>query len=168
MQNGFAPAALTLLQHITTSNTLTPDSPAAVAAAAATAAAAAAGALRAFTTADDERPPASKAFLHARLLAGKPHHALTVLLPVLRQLQGQQQLAVGPLTAVVGAIRQVGLYGVAPGGRGGGQWVVGEGCAGRGKAGAYTLCWGSKLHVGMSDATTCLWGEGVDVCCAGP
>jgi hypothetical protein len=74
---------------------------------AAAAAGAAAGALRAFTTADDDRPPASKAFMHARLLAGKPNNALQVLLPVLQQLQQGPDRQVGPLVAVLAAIRQV-------------------------------------------------------------
>lgn len=74
---------------------------------AAAAAGAAAGALRAFTTADDDRPPASKAFMHARLLAGKPHNALQVLLPVLQQLQQGPERPVGPLMSVLAAVRQV-------------------------------------------------------------
>ncbi|KAF6264410.1 armadillo-type protein [Scenedesmus sp. NREL 46B-D3] len=77
------------------------------AAAAAAAAGAAAGALRAFTTADDDRPPASKAFMHARLLAGKPNNALQVLLPVLQQLQQGPSRHIGPLVAVLAAIRQI-------------------------------------------------------------
>lgn len=107
MQDGFAPAALAFLQHVGSTKAVQHDTPA-VATAAAAAAASAAGALRAFTTADDERPPASKAFLHARQLAGNPHNALQVLLPVLQQLQAVKPLPVGPLTAVMAAVRQVG------------------------------------------------------------
>jgi len=73
----------------------------------AAAAGAAAGALRAFATADDERPPASKAFLHSRLLAGQPNNALQVLLSVMKQLQQLQPRPLGPLIAVLGAVRQV-------------------------------------------------------------
>ena len=99
---GLAADLLQLLQ-------LLAATPAGLAAApqAAAAAGAAAGALRAFATADDDRPPASKAFMHARLLAGKPNHALTVLLPVLQQLQQGPDRQVGPLVSVLAAIRQV-------------------------------------------------------------
>lgn len=106
MQDGFAPAALVFLQHVGSTKAVQHNTPA-VATAASAAAASAAGALRAFTTADDERPPASKAFLHARQLAGNPHNALQVLLPVLQQLQAVKPLPVGPLTAVMAAVRQV-------------------------------------------------------------
>lgn len=99
---GLAADLLQLLQ-------LLAATPAGLAAApqAAAAAGAAAGALRAFATADDDRPPASKAFMHARLLAGKPNHALTVLLPVLQQLQQGPDRQVGPLVSVLAAIRQI-------------------------------------------------------------
>jgi hypothetical protein len=106
MQDGFASAALALLQHIGITKAAQHNTPA-VATAAAAAAASAAGSLRACTTADDERPPASKAFLHARQLAGTPHNALQVLLPVLQQLQACKPLPVGPLTSVMAAVRQV-------------------------------------------------------------
>lgn len=108
MQDGFAAAALSLLQHIGATSAVQHSTPA-VATAATSAGAAAAGALRAFTTADDARPPASKAFSHARQLAGKPHNALAVLLPVLQQLQDVKGggLPVGPLMAVMSAVRQV-------------------------------------------------------------
>lgn len=106
MQDGFAAAALTLLHHIGSTTAVQHEDPA-VATAAAAAAVSAAACLRAFTTADDERPPASKAFLHARQLAGNPHNALQVLLPVLQQLQACKPLPVGHLTAVMAAIRQV-------------------------------------------------------------
>ncbi|WIA28447.1 hypothetical protein OEZ86_010991 [Tetradesmus obliquus] len=99
---GLAADLLQLLQ-------LLAATPAGLAAApqAAAAAGAAAGALRAFATADDDRPPAAKAFMHARLLAGKPNHALTVLLPVLQQLQQGPDRQVGPLVSVLAAIRQI-------------------------------------------------------------
>lgn len=74
---------------------------------AAAAARGAAGTLRALATADDERPPASKAFTHARLLAGPPNNALSVLLPVLQQLQQGAAPSVAPLVALLGAMRQV-------------------------------------------------------------
>jgi hypothetical protein len=106
MQDGVAAAVLALLAHIGTSKAVQ-HSEAGVASAAAAAAAAAAGVLRALTTADDERPPASKAFLHARQLAGNPHNALSVLLPVLQQLQSCDPLPAGHLTAVMAAVRQV-------------------------------------------------------------
>ena len=104
MDIGVAADLLNLLQLLT--NTLKQNP---VDSTAATAAGAAAGALRAFTTADDDRPPASKAFMHARLLAGQPHNALQVLLPVLQQLQQQQgpERRLGPLMQVVAAVRQV-------------------------------------------------------------
>lgn len=107
MQNGFTPEALSLLQHISSTQTILHGTPP-LAASAAAAAAAVAAALRAFSTADDERPPASKAFTHARQLAGKPNDALLVLLPILQQLQGMQgELPVAPVAAVVSAVRQV-------------------------------------------------------------
>lgn len=102
MDMGVASDLLKLLQLLSSSIKLSNSSSAAV-----SAAASAAGALRAFTTADDDRPPASKAFMHARLLAGQPHNALQVLLPVLQQLQQGIERRVGPLIAVVAAIRQV-------------------------------------------------------------
>lgn len=117
MDIGLAADLVQLLAHIGDSS----DGTAAVAAAngqpepkqqqqqqaAIVAAGAAAGALRAFTTADDERPPASKAFMHARLLAGQPSHALQALLPMLRQLAAGPERQQGPLIAVLGAVRQV-------------------------------------------------------------
>jgi hypothetical protein len=106
MQDGWAAAALTLLQHIGSTHAVQSEPPA-LAGAAASAAAYACGTLRACTTADDERPPASKAFLHARLLAGPPHNALGVLLPVLVQLASCTPLPAGPLAAVMAAVRQV-------------------------------------------------------------
>lgn len=56
------------------------------------------------TTADDERPPSSKAFMHARVLA-KSHAAIRVLLAVLRRVPA----ATHPATAVrvLGTVRQV-------------------------------------------------------------
>jgi hypothetical protein len=106
MQDGVAAAVLALLAHNGTT-TAVQHSDAAVASTAAAAAAAAAGVLRALTTADDERPLASKAFLHARQLAGNPHNALSALLPVLQQLQSCEPLPAGHLTAVMAAVRQV-------------------------------------------------------------
>ncbi|GIL83032.1 hypothetical protein Vretimale_8546 [Volvox reticuliferus] len=65
---------------------------------------AACGVVRSVTTADDERPPASKAFMHARVLA-KSHAAIRVLLGVLRRVPAAQE----PATAcrVLGTVRQV-------------------------------------------------------------
>ncbi|GLI67218.1 hypothetical protein VaNZ11_011142 [Volvox africanus] len=65
---------------------------------------AACGVVRSVTTADDERPPASKAFMHARILA-KSHAAIRVLLAVLRRVPAAQE----PATAcrVLGTVRQV-------------------------------------------------------------
>lgn len=99
---GVAADLLQLLQLLPDSLQNTATAPTAVAAAGA-----AAGALRAFTTADDDRPPASKAFMHARLLAGQPHNALQVLLPVLQHMQQGPNRRVGPLMAVLAAVRQV-------------------------------------------------------------
>ncbi|PNH00195.1 Armadillo repeat-containing protein 6, partial [Tetrabaena socialis] len=53
------------------------------------------GVVRSVTTADDERPPSSKAFMHARVLA-KSHAAIRVLLGVLRRVPVAEQ----PDTAV--------------------------------------------------------------------
>ncbi|KAG2492015.1 hypothetical protein HYH03_009744 [Edaphochlamys debaryana] len=50
------------------------------------------GVLRSVTTADDERPPSSKAFVHARLLS-KHHAAIRVLLQVLRRVPAAQEPA---------------------------------------------------------------------------
>ncbi len=60
--------------------------------------------LRSVTTADDERPPGSKAFMHARVLA-KSHAAIRVLLGVLRRVPAATQ----PATAcrVLNTVRQV-------------------------------------------------------------
>ena len=60
--------------------------------------------VRSVTTADDERPPSSKAFMHARVLA-KSHAAIRVLLAVLRRVPA----ATHPATAVrvLGTVRQV-------------------------------------------------------------
>ncbi|GLC34380.1 hypothetical protein PLESTB_000734900 [Pleodorina starrii] len=65
---------------------------------------AACGVVRSVTTADDERPPASKAFMHARVLA-KSHAAIRVLLSVLRRVPA----ATEPATAcrVLATVRQV-------------------------------------------------------------
>jgi hypothetical protein len=57
------------------------------------AAAAAAGALRSFTTADDERPPASKAFAHARMLAKNQQALLVGGQPRGRGQQGARRTA---------------------------------------------------------------------------
>ncbi len=61
--------------------------------------------LRSVTTADDERPPSSKAFVHARLLC-KHHAAIRVLLGVLRRVRAAEE----PATAcvVLSTVRQVG------------------------------------------------------------
>jgi hypothetical protein len=56
--------------------------------------------LRSFTSADDERPIACRAFLHARLLA-KQHNALKVLLAVLRRVGGEQPQLCAALLATV-------------------------------------------------------------------
>eukprot|EP00775_Hariotina_reticulata_P012080 gene12080-12220_t len=103
MDMGLAAGLLELLQLLVDSH----GQPLSQMPQAAAAAGAAAGALRAFATADDDRPPASKAFLHSRLLAGKPNNALQVLLLVLKQLQQQQPRPLGPLISVLGAIRQI-------------------------------------------------------------
>ncbi|KAF8072541.1 ARMC6 [Scenedesmus sp. PABB004] len=92
---GVAADLLSLLSLLAAPGAADPAAGLAAAPAAAAAAGAAAGALRAFATADDERPPASKAFMHARLLAGKPNHALRVLLPALRQLQAGPERPLG-------------------------------------------------------------------------
>ncbi|EFJ47195.1 hypothetical protein VOLCADRAFT_105247 [Volvox carteri f. nagariensis] len=65
---------------------------------------AACGVVRSVTTADDERPPASKAFMHARLLA-KNHAAIRVLLGVLRRVPAAEEP--GTACRVLGTVRQV-------------------------------------------------------------
>ncbi|KXZ54662.1 hypothetical protein GPECTOR_4g728 [Gonium pectorale] len=66
---------------------------------------AACGVLRAVTTADDERPPSSRAFVHARLLAGSQHGAIRVLLGVLRRLPAEQEPAT--VCKLLGTVRQI-------------------------------------------------------------
>ncbi|KAG2442170.1 hypothetical protein HYH02_009658 [Chlamydomonas schloesseri] len=65
---------------------------------------AACGVVRSVTTADDERPPASKAFMHARVLA-KSHAAIRVLLAVLRRVPAATHPAT--VVRVLGTVRQV-------------------------------------------------------------
>lgn len=65
--------------------------------------AASCGALRSFTTADDERPPASKAFTHARMLA-KHNSGMRVILAALKRAGGDTETAV----SVLAAVKQVG------------------------------------------------------------
>jgi hypothetical protein len=87
VDSGFAGELVQLLHH----EGLTPE-----------AAAACAGALRSFTTADDERPPASKAFVHARVLA-KNSKALQALLQALNRTassSSNNKAAIGLLDAV--------------------------------------------------------------------
>lgn len=105
MDLGLSADLLDLLRALAADGRLDAAAPAACAAAAG----AAAGALRSFTTADDERPPASKAFAHARQLAGKQHAALDVLLAVLRQLPHPtgDRPPLGAVVAVMAAVRQV-------------------------------------------------------------
>lgn len=61
---------------------------------------AACGCLRAFTTADDERPPASKAFSHARMLA-KQEGGIQVLFEVLQRLGPDSPEACAAVLAAV-------------------------------------------------------------------
>ncbi|KAG2434650.1 hypothetical protein HXX76_007544 [Chlamydomonas incerta] len=65
---------------------------------------AACGVVRSVTTADDERPPSSKAFMHARILA-KSHSAIRVLLAVLRRVPAATHPAT--VVRVLGTVRQV-------------------------------------------------------------
>jgi hypothetical protein len=65
--------------------------------------------IRAFTSADDERPTASKAFLHARLLA-KTHGALKVLLAALRRVGAERPEICAALLATVQKVRGAGRH----------------------------------------------------------
>lgn len=71
------------------------------------AAAAICGVIRSVTTADDPRPPASKAFMHARLLA-KNEQVHLVLLGALRGPLGGNAAAAGPLLVALRQVRGVG------------------------------------------------------------
>lgn len=62
------------------------------------------GVIRSVTTADDERPPSSKAFMHARMLA-KASSAIKVLLGVLLRVPPAEEPAL--LVVVLGTVRQV-------------------------------------------------------------
>lgn len=62
------------------------------------------GTVRSVVTADDDRPPASKAFMHARLLA-KTHSAIRVLLSLVKRVSAAQQTEV--LAAVLSGVRML-------------------------------------------------------------
>ena len=145
VDSGFAADLVQLLQH----KELTSE-----------AAAACAGALRSFTTADDERPPASKAFVHARVLA-KNSKALQALLQALNSTASNSSSGSKTAIALLDAVRQVRDAGwFLRWGRGGNKQgflqnlVRGrEICKGsRGKAQVGTSSSGSKTAIALLEA----------------
>lgn len=64
----------------------------------------ASGTVRSVVTADDDRPPGSKAFMHARML-GKTHGAIKVLLGLVRRVSAAARPDV--LAALLSSVRML-------------------------------------------------------------